>query len=112
MKKILLVIALAIVTGVCNAEVVREGNTFSYSSSKKAKGDTIVTKYNWDDKDGTTYPIILNKGTGSCYIWKKSSKTGKLYKYYMKAEVKAVIAKEYGVTVKEYKKSDKKDSKK
>ena len=73
---------------------VRQGNTFKSTSTRGAKGDTLVTKFSYEDRDGKKYPIIINRGTGSCYIWKKSSKSGKIYKSYMKTEISMQVAKE------------------
>lgn len=78
--------------------IKREGNTFISTSSRGTnKGDTLVTKFTFQDSKGVEYPIIINKGSGSCYVWKKSSKTGKLYKQYMKPEISQAVCKELNI---------------
>lgn len=98
MKKfIVAAIMLLAVSGYCaNAqEVKREGNTFSFVSSGRTstKKDTLLTQYEFADSKGNHYPIIVNKSSGRCYIWKTSSKTGKLYKQYMKEEISREVCK-------------------
>lgn len=102
MKKfIIAAIMLLFVSGYCaNAqEVKREGNTFSFVSSSRAstKKDTLQTQYEFADSKGNHYPIIVNKSSGRCYIWKTSSKTGKLYKQYMKEEISREVCKLTGI---------------
>lgn len=71
----------------------RSGNTFKAKRSVKAKQDTILTAYIYEDANGLCYPIIVNT-KGKCWIWKKSSKTGKMYRYYLKGEIVETIKKE------------------
>ena len=80
--------------------VVKNGNTFK-SVKSTTKGDTLVTKFFFEDSKGNKYPIIVMKKSGRCYVWKKSGKTGKLYKQYMKPEVSKAVCKEVGITYKE-----------
>lgn len=83
---------------------IKEGNVFKFESSKNGSSrtkDTLVTKYEWEDSKGTKYPIIINRQSGRCYIYKKSSKTGKIYKQYMKTEISQAICKELKVEFKE-----------
>lgn len=82
------------------AQVVREGMTFKTAKTAKAKADTIVTAYSFEDSKGNKYPIVVNKSTGRCYIWKKSGKTGRMYKQYMKPEISQAIYKELGIAYK------------
>lgn len=82
--------------------IVREGKTFKQVSTRNtAKKDTLVTGYQFEDSKSIKYPIIINKSSGRCYIWKKSSKTGKLYKQYMKDEVSRSISKELNINYKQ-----------
>lgn len=84
------------------AQIVRDGKTFTVSNKhQKAKADTLITAFEFQDSKGTKYPIIINKVSGRCYVWKTSSKTGKLYKQYMKEEVSREIAKELQIAYKE-----------
>lgn len=104
MKKLFIAAIMLLSLSVNNssAQVVRDGKTFKQVSSKqKAKADTLVTAFEFQDAKGTKYPIIINKSSGRCYIWKTSSKTGKLYKSYMKEEVSREIARECNINYKE-----------
>lgn len=85
--------------------VTRVGNTFKSSSVRTThKADTLVTKYTFQDSKGVEYPIIVNKGSGACYVWKKSGKTGKYYRQYMKPEISQAVCKELGIEYKSKKK--------
>lgn len=80
----------------------RNGKTFKQNTTKgTAKKDTLLTSYTFEDSKGISYPIVINRSSGRCYIWKKSSKTGKLYKMYMKEEISRQIAKELNINYKQ-----------
>lgn len=64
-----------------------EGNTFKSTTTSKAKRDTVVTKYYWEDSKGNKYPIIWNRSNNKGYIIRISKKTGKLYRPYLEPEV-------------------------
>ena len=103
MKKVFIGILFALCINVNAQSIVREGNTFKSVSSKGStfqKGDTLVTSFIFEDSKGTKYPIIINRNSGSCYVLRKSSKTGKLYKSYMKPEISRQVAKELNITYK------------
>ena len=105
MKKWLFSIIMMLTLGVNNSNiyaqnVVKNGNTFK-SVKSTTKGDTLLTKFFFEDSKGNKYPIIVMKKSGRCYVWKKSGKTGKLYKQYMKPEVSKAVCKEVGITYKE-----------
>lgn len=105
MKKWLFSIIMMLTLGVNNSNiyaqnVVKNGNTFK-SVKNTTKGDTLLTKFFFEDSKGNKYPIIVMKKSGRCYVWKKSGKTGKLYKQYMKPEVSKAVCKETGITYKE-----------
>ena len=92
MKKLFVCIIMMMCLCVNNSSaqsVVKSGNTFK--SKNTTKGDTLVTKFFFEDNKGGKYPIIVMKKSGRCYIWKKSGKTGKLYKMYMKPEVSKAV---------------------
>lgn len=95
MKKLLISILLLCSLST-EAQVVREGNTFRQTSTRGSYRDTLVTRFSYEDASGNQYSIILNKGTGTCYVWKKRAKGG-VYKFYMKPEVSSQIADDYGV---------------
>lgn len=103
MKKLIFAVVMLLAFGVqsINAQsVVRNGNTFKSvsSNSSRTSRDTIATKFEWEDSKGNKYPIIVNKGSGACYVWRKSAKTGKMYKSYLGAEVSQAVCKELGIT--------------
>ena len=99
MKKLFFLAAIAALLSLNNSRaqsVVREGNTFM-ATKKVAKCDTLVTGFRWKDSKGVLYPIIINKSSGACYVWKKSSKSGKMYKQYLLPEVSAEICRSLGI---------------
>ena len=103
MKKLVFAVVILLALGVQNINaqsVVKNGNTFKSvsSSSSRTSRDTIATKFEWEDSKGNKYPIIVNKGSGACYVWRKSAKTGKMYKSYLGAEVSQAVCKELGIT--------------
>ena len=103
MKKIIIAVVMLLAFGIQNTNaqsVVRNGNTFKSvsSSSSRTSRDTLATKFMWEDSKGNKYPIIVNKGSGACYVWRKSAKTGKMYKSYLGAEVSQAVCKELGIT--------------
>lgn len=103
MKKLIFAVVMLLAFGVQNTNaqsVIRNGNTFKSvsSNSSRTSRDTIATKFEWEDSKGNKYPIIVNKGSGACYVWRKSAKTGKMYKSYLGAEVSQAVCKELGIT--------------
>lgn len=102
MKKIILAVVMLLAFGVQNINaqsVVKNGNTFKLASgSSRAAKDTLATKFEWVDSRDNKYPIIINKGSGACYVWRKSAKTGKMYKSYLGAEISQAVCKELGIT--------------
>lgn len=96
MKKLLvLAIAAMLSMGVYSQNVTRQGNVFVQTTT--VSKDTLVTKYQYRDSKGKEYPIVINKANGRCYVWRKSSKSGRMYKQYMSADICKVICKELGV---------------
>ena len=85
-----LLISAALFCTICAAgQTTRTGNTFV---QQKAVRDTLVTTYKYES-NGKTYPIVVNKKTGACYIC-KVSKNGKWYRQYMGKEIKETICNE------------------
>ena len=80
----------------------RSGNNFVAASSSRAKSEPVKTKYTYT-KDGKTYPVYVGS-TGSCFILKTSSKTGKEYRMYLGEEISRQICKELNIEYKEKKK--------
>lgn len=91
MKKIVLIILLILSVGNISAQNKRveyslEGNTLKVITKKS---EVTLTPYIWTDREGKTYPIY--KTDKSCFIIKKSKKTGKEYRYYLPKEVQQKI---------------------
>ena len=106
MKRLFICIIMMLCLGVNNSSsqtIVRDGKVFKSQGRSTHKADTLVTSFKFE-AGGVQYPIIINKSTGSCYIWKKS-RNNKMYRQYMKPEVSEQIAKELGI---EYKPRNKK----
>lgn len=102
MKKILFFIVALMTIGATTITAQnynRSGNTFT-SSKGVNKQDVNKTKFTWKDSKGKEYPIYISN-TGSCFIIRTSSKSGKEYKSYLGSEISQQICKELGV---EYKK--------
>ena len=68
------------------------GNNYTTLSTRTSSGATpIKTGFTWSNaKDNISYDIYLHKyskgdnaGKWTCYVLKKSAKTGKEYKYYL-----------------------------
>lgn len=103
-RRLLVLLLISICCGmIANADGNKsykcEGNTYSSTGRVKSNPTAINTGFNWTDSKGKSYPIYMS-ASGSCYIIKKSNKTGKDYKEYMKPEVSQDICKKLG---KEYK---------
>ncbi len=97
MKKLIIAFLTALIISAvgttCEAEVVRNGNTFETVQTSQAD---VQTPYTWKDKEGKSYPIYITK-KGACYIKRISKKTGKEYKYYLPKEIQAQIKQELGM---------------
>lgn len=93
MKKIFITLAIALMAWNANAQVVRNGKTFT--QTQKAS-ENKKTGFTFKDDKGITYDIYVGK-TGSCYILKTSKKTGKEYKKYLGEEISTQICKELGI---------------
>ena len=67
-----------------------------FSSVKTIKTVTPdKTPYTWKDSKGKEYPIYISS-TGSCFVIKTSSKTGKEYRQYLGPEISEEICKQLG----------------
>lgn len=94
MKRTLITIALLIAAMTASAQTTEkhytlEGKTFVQSATAPSEQDQ-ATAYLWRDTKGNEYPIILHRyvkgekaGRVTCYVIRKSAKTGKEYKYYL-----------------------------
>ena len=95
MKRTLITIALLMVAISASAQTdstktyQREGKTF-VEVKPLILPDDQVTSYIWRDSKGNEYPIVLHtytkgekKGRTTCYVIRKSAKTGKDYRYFI-----------------------------
>ena len=96
MKKIILLAVMALgmsfLAGAQNHQTAttREGNTFIQTVTKRSSDADQPTQYIWKDIKGNEYTIWLHtyvkgekQGQVTCFVWRKSQKTGKEYKYYI-----------------------------
>lgn len=101
MKKTLLLLTIVFSLLSLQAQTTTRKYTFADNvykheiSSNAVKGDTLVTPYHYEDSKGVQHPIIMSS-TGSCYVWRVSSKTGKRYKQYLGPEISQDICKKLG----------------
>lgn len=101
MKKLVLVAVMTILGMVAafgQSTINVEGNVIkSVKTQTTHKADTLVTTYQYEDSKGNRYPIIINKNSGRCYVWKKSSKTGNMYKMYCNEDTSRFVAKQTNI---------------
>lgn len=111
MKKLVLVAVMTILGMVAafgqNSTMIVEGNVIKSVKASSHKADTLVTNYLYEDTKGNRYPIIINKNSGRCYIWRVSGKTGQMYKMPCGEEKSRFVAGKLGIEYKEYKKKEK-----
>lgn len=101
MKVLVIIFMLLLGMNNSNAQSVVFSNGIFKAAKPKAAKDTLVTTFKWEDAKGKQYPIIINKANGKCYTWRKSSKTGKLYKSYLSKELSKQVASKLNITYKE-----------
>lgn len=73
----------------------QEGNTFSSVKVTKSTVTPEKTQFTWKDSKDKEYPIYISS-TGSCFVIKTSSKTGKEYRQYLGPEISEAICKQLG----------------
>lgn len=66
-------------------DYTKKDETTFVAKQKSSKSTPTLTKYTWVDSDGKTYPIYLS--AKSCFIIRKSKKSGKEYRKYLPKEV-------------------------
>lgn len=95
--RMLYIMLLCILCGVCNVEAQQANNSnlIELSTTTPSKQEPIKTKYSWKG-----YQVYINPKSGACYTIRTSQKTGKEYKSYLPKEQAEKIAKEYGITYK------------
>lgn len=94
---IILMMLLGMNNSNAQSNVTFTNGVFKAAKSKAAK-DTLVTAFKFEDSKGNQLPIIINKTNGRCYTWRKSAKTGKLYKSYLPKEVSKQVASRLNIT--------------
>ena len=101
MKKILFILLLFCISfnNAYSQNYIREGNTFISSTGERVKTEPIKTKFTWKDSKGNEYPVYISS-TGSCFVIRVSSKTGKEYKSYLCPEISEQICKELNIEYK------------
>lgn len=92
---LLCVLALGINTTKCEAQVKKNGNTFSVENTRKSVTLT-QTQYFFETSEGIL-PIYVNKENGRCYVMRTSKKTGRMYEQPLKEEVCKAVCKELGI---------------
>lgn len=106
-KYIVLAVVFAAMLGANNStsyaqSVTREGNTFSsvkQSNNRRSSNPPVKTKYTYKENK-EIYPIYISMSTGSCFILKKSKRTGKEYRKYLGEEISRQICKEMRIEYK------------
>lgn len=93
-KKLFIVVMMLMSITYSNAEIIKEGKT--YSQVVKSKTPDKDSGFTWKDSKGNIYPILISK-SGSCYILRISKKSGNPYKYYLGKEISIEICKELNV---------------
>ena len=63
-----------------------------FSAPTKTKADSTTT---YTYKIDTDIYKVYKSSKGAYYIWKKSKKTGKLYKYYIPKEIQIKMGRKY-----------------
>ena len=109
MKKlvILAVLTIGVMAAFGQSTINVEGNVIkSVKTQTTHKADTLVTTYQYEDSKGNRFPIIINRNSGRCYVWKKSSKTGNMYKMYCNEETSRFVAKQVNIVYVESKKKE------
>lgn len=100
MRKLFLIAMLIIASvSVSYAQnYTKQGNTFKVVSGATTSKET-KTDFIWETSKGEKYPIYVGP-SGSCYIKRISSKTGKEYKQYLGTEISSEICKSLGIEYK------------
>ena len=73
------------------------GNTYTQVSHRgnRTSAEPEKTQFVWTDTKGKQYPIYIS-ATGSCFIIKTSTRTGKEYRNYLKPEISKDICSRMG----------------
>lgn len=98
MKKLIFCALLLLFGGGVSTAQTWQGNTIVASQNKR-ESKAEKTPYNYKDSKGKVYPVFISK-SGSCFIEKTSSKSGKQYRQYLGKQLSADICKKLGRTYK------------
>ena len=106
-----LFIAIALVMGMCSATAQEQGykvdgNTYTSINTKSVRdvrSNAEQTTFTWQDSKGTSCPIWV-ASTGSCFVIRRSERTGNEYRQYLGREISADVCKRMG---REYKPTNK-----
>ena len=106
MRKLILIAILTVasINVAYTQDYQRDGNSFKKVKVDKPSSER-ETGCTWEDTKGNIYYIYMGP-SGSCYIKRFSSKTGKEYKQYLGPEVSADICELMGVEYKPNPKTD------
>lgn len=75
------------------AAITSNAQVFKATQSRRSVvKDTVVTKMQYEDRQGKRYPIVVNRKSGAVYIW-KISRNGKGYRQYMAKDIAAEVKK-------------------
>ena len=96
---VLLIMAISCIANAQSTNFERQGNTFVSKSSRSSKTEPTKTKFTWKDSKSREYPVYISN-SGSCFVIRVSSKTGKEYKSYLGPEISQQICKELNVEYK------------
>ena len=96
-KKLFVVMMMLMSITYTNAEIIKEGKT--YSQVVKSKTPDKDSGFTYKDNKGNIYPILIGK-SGACYIVRISKKSGKEYKQYLGKEISIEICKELNINYK------------
>ena len=97
MKRFIIISFVILLGIIANAQIVKEGNTFTQTKTEKVT-EAKKTQFTYQDNKGNKYPIYVSS-RGSLYVIKVSKKTGKEYKYYLPKEVQEEIKKHIQIKV-------------
>lgn len=100
-RRLLTLLLLVLAIGLAaNAQTyTRNGNTFMSVKAERSKSEPVKTKFTWKDSKGKEYPVYISN-SGSCFVIKVSSKTGKEYRNYLGPEISEQICKELNIEYK------------
>lgn len=86
-------------TTVSAQNYTQKGTTFIENTPNSAskRGQSIETKYTWQDKEGKSHKIYLSK-SGKAFVKVTSKKTGNEYNKYLDEEISIKLSKEYNIT--------------